>query len=201
MRKALVFVMVLLVFCCSVFSSGSEVAMKAVHGVYDGFLSAVASYLSEPRIALQGVTAVSGDGSSPLLLSFVRSDVSTYADSLAFFGSGMSYGSSDASDATPLPSRLINSQLVQDCLRRDGFRRGEVILDGSVRVQNVDDSAGSLYLSISMMVSGTLVGDSAIMEGGVRIDFPHSGMIMIRAEGLTIDGEAVSSEPFVLPLD
>lgn len=55
MRKALIFITFLLVFCCSAFATA---ASAAIEGIYDGILAAVASSITVPRVALQGVTVV-----------------------------------------------------------------------------------------------------------------------------------------------
>ena len=85
MKKALVFITFLFVFCCSAFSSA---AVSAIEGIYDGILAAVASSITVPRVALQGVTVVRDGSIIPVRISFVRSDVSGYSDSLQFFSNG-----------------------------------------------------------------------------------------------------------------
>ena len=85
-----------------------------------------------PRVALQGVTVVSGKGLIPSRISFVRSDVSTYADSLSFFSGDVSFSSDDGTPES-LPMKVVSDRVVER-LRREGFSAGEVILDGSVRV-------------------------------------------------------------------
>ena len=163
MRKAWASFILFLVFCCSLSAAGAENMAIAVEGVYDGVVSAMASYLAVPRVALQGVTVVSGKGLIPSRISFVRSDVSTYADSLSFFSGDVSFSSDDGTPES-LPMKVVSDRVVER-LRREGFSAGEVILDGSVRVVETpeldalslledDDWSDCIYVrcSLSMLV-------------------------------------------------
>ncbi len=208
MRKAIAFFMVLLMFCCSVPAALTAGGEAALAGLSDGVMSAVASYLSEPRIALQGVTVVQGEGVVPLRISFVRSDVSTYAASLSFFDQGMSMnGSTEA--VTPLPE-MLPTDLVQNWLQWHDFAAGDIVLDGSVRLLEgeavsaaelaavSDWSFFHVRFSLSIMATGALAGGGSIIEGVVDIYGEEGRTMRVEAGNLTVDGETISAEPVFL---
>lgn len=206
MRKARAFIMVMIVFCCSVLiaSSGSDAALR---GAYDGIVSAMASHMSEPRIALQGVSVVSGEGFLPRMLSFVRSDVSTYGNSLAFFDSGVSFNAADLTYTTHL--QLLPTELLQNHLQSRGFLPGDVVLDGSVRLLEGEDITEDRFLSddwsgihvrfsLSLMVTGNLFSGGVIIEGDVTAEGSEGKTVTILAENLKVNNEIISAGPFVL---
>lgn len=205
MRKALASVLVFLVFCCSV-SAVPESAVYAIEGVYDGVISAMASHLSVPRVALQGVTVVRGEGLLPVRVSFVRSDVSTYADSLSFFSDGVAFGS-DGRSVEELPVKDVSEMVVRR-LWRAGFLPGEMILDGSVRVIDSEDlDAHSLMsdddwsddiharCSVSVLATGTLASSGQVVEGTFIVRGGEGRTLTIEAEELAVNGEEVEAEP------
>ena len=209
MRKAPAFIMVLLIVCCSVsYAADTADAAMAVNGVYDGVMSAMASYLSQPRIALQGVRVVQGEGIIPRRISFVRSDVSTYSDSLSFFGNGPSFSASQNS-MERLPS-LIPMERVISRLRRAGWKAGEVVLDGSVRVTESEGAEAESFISsddwsflsvrfsVSMAVTGASVNGGAVVEGTFLLSGGTGRTVTIEAESLTVDNVPVDAAPAVI---
>ena len=209
MRKAWASFILFLVFCCSLSAAGAENMAIAVEGVYDGVVSAMASYLAVPRVALQGVTVVSGKGLIPSRISFVRSDVSTYADSLSFFSGDVSFSSDDGTPES-LPMKVVSDRVVER-LRREGFSAGEVILDGSVRVVETpeldalslledDDWSGCIYVrcSLSMLVTGTLAGQGEVVEGIFTVKGGPGCTIVIETEELAVNKELVDTVPIQL---
>ena len=209
MRKASAFIMVLLIVCCSVsYAADTSGAEVAVNGVYDGVMSAMASYLSQPRIALQGVRVVQGEGVIPKRISFVRSDVSTYSDSLSFFGHGPSFSASQNS-MERLPS-LIPMDFVISRLRKSGWNPGEVVLDGSVMVIEAEGAEVDGFISsddwsflsvrfiVSMAVTGTMIGNGAVVEGAFLISGGSGRTVTIETESLTVNSEPVDAAPAVI---
>lgn len=205
MRKALAFVMVFIVFCCSVLNAVSGVG-SAIEGVYDGILSAMASYMSEPQITLQGVSVVNGAGFVPRLISFLRSDVSTYQGSLAFFSNGLSFNGDYSFTRMP---QLLQTDVLQEHLTSRGFGPGDVILDGSVRLIEggdfdksalVPDDWSSLHarISLSIMATGRLCEPGVIIEGDVIIDGGIGRTVTINAENLKVNNKMINSDPIVL---
>ncbi len=206
MRKALAFIMVILVFCCSVLSAGDGSA-AALRGAYDGILSAIASYLSEPRVTLQGVSVSDGNGFVPALISFVRSDVSTYMDSLSFFCSDGSY-LSDGTTLVPL-RQMLGVEIVRHYLQKREFKQGDVILDGSVRLlewsgaengEAVTDDWSDLHarFSVSLMATGTLCGEGIIMEGTISVGGNDDMTMTITTESLKVNDKTTEAVPIVL---
>lgn len=207
MRKALAFIIVLLVFCCSVSASlGSEKAV-AVEGAYDGLISSMAAYLSEPRITLQGVNVVNGDGVVPSLISFVRSDVSTYAGSLSFFGAGVNYGVG-VSDA--YSDRTQTNGLLRSHLNKHGYNAGDIILDGSVRLDrggtttrlemssNPDWRGFRADITISFMVTGAMLEHGYVIEGTLVVQRMTERRVTISAENLKVNNEVFDIEPITI---
>ena len=175
MRKAPAFIMVLLIVCCSVsYAADTADAAMAVNGVYDGVMSAMASYLSQPRIALQGVRVVQGEGIIPRRISFVRSDVSTYSDSLSFFGNGPSFSASQNS-MERLPSLIPMERVISRLRRaRAPARKG----------------AGS--------ATGASVNGGAVVEGTFLLSGGTGRTVTIEAESLTVNNVPVDAAPAVI---
>ena len=205
MRKALAFIMVFFVFCCSVLCA-SEGFASALNGAYDGVLSAIASYLSEPKITLQGVSLRGGNGFVPFLISFVRSDVSTYMDSLSFFGNEGSFVS-DGTTLVPL-TQMLRTEIIKKHMQLGEFEQGDVILDGTVRliewtgagVEAADDDWTGLHarFSLSLMATGNLCQDGVIIEGLISAEGSENMTMTIRTESLKVNDETTSAVPIVL---
>ncbi len=205
MRKALIFITFLLVFCCSAFATA---ASAAIEGIYDGILAAVASSITVPRVALQGVTVVRDKNLIPVRISFVRSDVSSYSDSLQFFsnGAGSSIMSAISSDAylSAISGFAIHA------LNHSDFHADEIVLDGSVRRLDADfiELDDLIYrdnwngidgrFSLSMLVTGRLADDGVIVEGTFVIEGGYNRTMTIRAESLKVNNEDYELEPVTL---
>ena len=188
MRKAIALVMVMLLcFSLSAMQDGAEVA---VEGVCDGILASAASFSSEPRIMLQGVTADGGDGNNPYRISFVRSDVSTYEAAFGFFGNGVSVNGSQ-----PQAGRNYLRVLAAK-LAGAGLHSGDLILDGSVRL--LENSGGILRLHVSVMASGHLVPEGAVVDGVFFLAYSDN-TVTIGAESLTVNGMAMDIDPVSVP--
>ena len=208
MRKALALIMVFAVFCCSVSATLSGGTEAALEGVSNGIAATIASHLSEPQVALQGVSISGGKGAIPSLVSFVRSDVSTYPGSLAFFGTGVSIdGYSSAATAA---GQLLATDDIRQQLEKSRFAEGDLVLDGSLRLieggdftisdlVSKDDWSG-LYalMSMSIMVTGSLAGDGIVVEGSLILSGGNDRSMTIAAENLRINSEKISAGPIVL---
>ena len=205
LKKALVFITFLFVFCCSAFSSA---AVSAIEGIYDGILAAVASSITVPRVALQGVTVVRDGSIIPVRISFVRSDVSGYSDSLQFFSNGAGNSILSAISSEEYLSAI--SGFAVHALNHSDFSTGEIILDGSVRrieadpvvlddfVRNDDWSEFDGLFSFSFLVTGKLIDDGMIVEGTFSISGGAEKTMTIRAESLKVDNVEYKLEPAVL---
>lgn len=208
MRKALAFIMVLLVFCCSVSAAVDDTGLIALEGVCDGVVSAITADLAVPRIALQGVDTVHGDGVLPLRISFVRSDVFTYSSSLSFFGSDVS--AIIGKLALSYEGETLRYGDLPGYLNSGEYKAGDVILDGSVRLvdggvatlpdllSDVDWSRYSARLSLSLMVTGTAIGNGCVVEGNLLIQGMDGRAVTVYSENLKINNEPIETEPVVI---
>ena len=206
MRRAIALIMVLSVFCCSVFAGPSASADTVIDALSDGLGAAMVSWLSEPRIALQGVTVVSGEGVLPSLISFVRSDVSTYLDSLSFFYNGQGITAGNPGILSEL-LRTFSSDAVRGYLGTHSFKPGDAVLDGSVRLlsetgsdsvlgNNEDWTDYNAYCSFSIMVTGAVTDGGFIAEGMIRIEGGPERGVTIVAEDFKVNDEIVEIRPF-----
>ena len=178
-------------------------ASAAIEGIYDGILAAVASSITVPRVALQGVTVVRDKNLIPVRISFVRSDVSSYSDSLQFFsnGAGSSIMSAISSDAylSAISGFAIHA------LNHSDFQADEIVLDGSADFIELDDliyrdnwNGIDGRFSLSMLVTGRLADDGVIVEGTFVIEGGYNRTMTIRAESLKVNNEDYELEPVTL---
>ena len=204
MRKAIALIMLMVVFCCSVFAQPSGNIDIAIGAVSNGLVSAFASWFSEPHITLQGVVVVSGEGILPSRISFVRSDVATYRDSLSFFDNEHVFSGDSSAIMTELSQSFTLSR-VRDYLQKFPlFGSGDAVLDGSVRLLNEkfpdtitsnDWSGIEATYSLSIMVTGAVTNGGFIVECLLRIEGGPSRGVTIEAEDFTVNGVDVDIQP------
>ena len=206
MRKAIAFIMVFAVFCCSVLTAASGVE-TAMEGVHDGIFSAVVSNLAKPQIALQGVTVIPVDSLLPRMISFVRSDVSTYADSFAFFGNDATYRATGSSVVQLF--QLFSTEELRRQLESRNLKAGDVILDGSVRMVDGKESSVRFFpfidweaidsrYEMSIMVTGAKCQNGFIIECELAVRGSRGRTVTITAENLKVNNEIMETEPVVL---
>lgn len=204
MKKKAISLIILFVFCCSFISAISiREADIALHSTLDGTISAVSAALSDPPLSLQGVQFEYGEAILPSKISFVRSDLSSYLESLKFspFREKRWYESFLSQGDIPLdPVRT----LAIGYLEASGYEKGEVILDGTVEIDlsdiTIDDATswpnGKVLLSISLLVGSSELGESLIVEGEIEIRSGEVGKITVYSENLRINGELMSIDAF-----
>lgn len=210
MKKIVLSVSVLFVFCCSVCAAISVRETNiALSSALDGTISAVASVTSNPTISLQGISFEYDEDGLPWRVVFTRSDLSSYLEALSFNGSGwrswyetLLNQSSSTSSQSPFAAKAI------EYLVSSGYGKGDVVLDGTITLEKgnaadlgllASDTSWSglvLPLSISLMISGSELSSSLIVEGSVEIIGGEDFKITVYSDNLKINGETVSFSPF-----
>lgn len=199
------------VFCCSVEAAVSYKDVNiALSGTLDGVLSVVASAVAGPNVRLQGVELeIGGEDNGPVKVTFTRSDLSNYSSSLSFYSHSErtwyeTLFNKQASSLTPFREKAIIS------LEASAYKRGELILDGSIVARRDEDASvrgirqGSNWSSlkipiwVSLIISGTRLGEVVLMEGEIEIRGGENGVITIYSENLRMNGESITFEPFVI---
>lgn len=206
MKRILAGILVLLVFCCSVLASDMDVVLDSV---LDGFLSVIAASASNPSVLLQGVDMETGDGVLPEYITYTRSDLSSYRDSLAFSQSDRlswytTFIGSPQSNSTLFMDRALSSLVDRD------YQKGEVILDGSVKIRDAeryslsdlsrgrDWSGAFIPVTLSLLVSGTALDEMHVVEGHVDITGMRNSTLLVEIEEMILDGEEIEVEPFYI---
>lgn len=207
MRK-IFFPAVLFVFCCSVSGAVSlRETNIALSSALDCTLSAAAAVTSYPAISLQGVSFEYDEDGIPWKVVFTRSDISSYSGALSFSGEGKRswYDALLGQNGTyfsPLRKKAI------DYLSSSAYCSGSLVLDGTITLdvkeaKNLEllyyDSSWAdlvLPLSISLMISGSDVDSSLILEGDIEIIGGDDSKITVYSDNLSINGERISFSPF-----
>ena len=181
--------------------AGADIAAE---GAYAATAAAFASYSSPEHPALQGVSYSEGMDIFPSMISFSRSDISTYPMSFRFFSSGSS---------AEAFFRLLMPGDIMERLSSIQIGEGDLIIDGTVRFTWLSDEGPEHYaplpdltgarvsVSISLVVTGRLAGDGVVLEGDVILVGGSSRTVSV-APGSTImiDGEAIGVDPAVFTL-
>ena len=203
MLRKLLKVLSAVIVALSLFPLAAEPGIAA-EGAYAATAAAFASYVSAGRPALQGVSYSEGLGVFPSMISFSRSDVSTYPMSFQFFSSG--------SRAETL-FRLLVPDYVQEHVFSSQIGAEDLVVDGTVRFtwlsekdpEYFDDrsdlTGASVSLAISLIVTGNLAGDGVILEGDIILTGGEGRTVSI-APGSTImiDGVATEVDPLVFTI-
>ena len=208
MKKKVLSLSVLFVFCCSVYAAISVRETNiALSSALDGTVSAIASVTSEPVVSLQGVSYEYDERRVPWRIVFTRSDLSSFSEALSFNGNGirawyetlLNQGNASVS---PFKAKAIGY------LSSSSYCKGDVILDGTItlekgQAENLEliysDTSWSglvIPLSISLMISGSKLSSSLIIEGNVEIIGGEDFKITVYSDNLMINGETVSFSPF-----
>ena len=176
----------------------------AAEGAYAATAAAFASYSAPEHPALQGVGYSEGMDIFPSMISFSRSDISTYPMSFQFFSSGSS---------AEAFFRLLMPQYIMEHLSSVSIGPGDLIVDGVVRFTWLSEedpehyaslsdlSGASVAVSISLVVTGNLAGDGVVLEGDVIL-LGGNGRTVSVAPGSTImiDGETIGVDPTVFTI-
>lgn len=197
MRKRFVLTLALaLAACAAIFATSTEAISTAIDGAYAGFVTAVVSETTEPKVNLQGVTSVPGLGLLPENISFVRSDISSYQNALRFFA---------PSDRVALVNSFLDSLSDGDYIPIGDFHEGDLVLDGMVRsrFRSVDRTAEDAPKSVvellfSFVVTGRRVGESIVLEGGCVFNEYDGGRIEAEPENFYINGTRYVLSPVTL---
>lgn len=208
MKRRILFLAILTVFCCSILSSISiRDTDTALSSALDGTIAAVASVVSDPPIPLQGVSFEYSDSGIPWRLIFTRSDISTFLESLSFSGENRrswyeTLLDQDKSAFIPCRARAIAY------LESSAYTRDDVILDGTITLDLGEAENLALLecssswngldmpLSISLIVSGSRLEQSVIIEGEIEIIGGTDSKITVYSENLMLNGENISFSPF-----
>lgn len=203
MLRKLLKVLSAVIVALSLFPLAAEPAIAA-EGAYAATAAAFASYVSAGRPALQGVSYSEGLGVFPSMISFSRSDISTYPMSFQFFSSG--------SKAEAL-FRLLMPEHILEHVFSSQISAEDLVVDGTVRFtwlseqdpEYFDDKSdltgASVSLAISLIVTGNLAGDGVILEGDIILTGGEGRTVSI-APGSTImiDGVATEVDPLVFTI-
>ena len=173
--------------CSAAFGAMGRESQLAVDGAYTAFASAIASYYSDPKVGLQGVTFDSLAGPVPGEISFVRSDISTYQGSFGFFA--------DDTRST-LVMAIINGFMQGHSM---ALSAGELVVDGTMRVtgsSGITPELGAsgnwdgaeLRFTASLALDGKLLSHGIIVEGSFRIIGMENRSIELETEYFKVDG-------------
>ena len=204
MKRILSGILVLVVFCCSAFASEIDVVLDTV---MDGILSVIAASASNPAVQLQGVEIDTGSGVLPGYVSYTRSDLASYHDALSFSQTDSlswytTFIGSPASNTTLFKEKALQS------LERADYEKGEVILDGSVRIRDAEsirlkdlvkgsDWTGAyIPVTISLLVSGTGLSGMHVVEGKIDMTGLANSTLLVEIDEMILDGEGIEVEPF-----
>lgn len=175
-----------LLACAAIFATSAEATNTAINGAYAGFVTAVVSEVTEPKVNLQGVTAAPGPGLLPETISFVRSDISNYQNALRFFA---------PSDRVALVNGLLEACTECSYIPIGEFHEGDLILDGMVRSRFIypEKSPEDTYKSVtelvfSFVVTGRRIGESMVLEGGCIFYEYDGGIIEAEPDDFFING-------------
>lgn len=176
----------------------------AAEGAYAATAAAFASYSSSEHLALQGVSYSEGRDIFPTLISFSRSDISTYPMSFQFFSSG--------TEAEAF-YKLLVPEYIMERLSAVPVGEGDLIVDGTVRFTWLSEEGPEHYamltdftgarvsVSVSLVVTGRLAGDGVVLEGDVILTGGRGRTVSV-APGSTImiDGETIGVDPTVFTI-
>lgn len=203
MLRKLLKVLFSAIVALSLFPLAAEPGIAA-EGAYAATAAAFASYASAGRPALQGVSYSEGLGIFPSMISFSRSDVSTYPMSFQFFSSG--------SRAETL-FRLLVPDYVQEHVFSSQIGAEDLVVDGTVRFiwlsekdpeyfdGKSDLTGASVSLAISLIVTGNLAGDGVIIEGDIILTGGEGRTVSITpGSTIMIDGVATEVDPLVFTI-
>ena len=195
MRKRVILTLAMVFLACAViFATSTEAIDTAIDGAYAGFVTAVVSEVTEPKINLPGVTATPGPGLLPESISFVRSDISSYQNALRFFA---------PSDRVALVNSLLSSCTEDSYIPIGEFHEGDLLLDGLVRTRFKSGENGAksvVELSFSFVVTGKRVGESIVLEGGC-VFYEYEGCRVEALPGVFyINGTPYALSPVVLDI-
>lgn len=176
-----------LCLCFSVYGAMDAEVQRASDGAYMAFASAIASYYSDPRVGLQGVSFDDADGIVPDEISFVRSDISTYQSSFAFFSDDQRAG--------------FVMDVIEEIMqgRSLPLSEGELIVDGTIRVTGKsgmdaltdgdDDWSGAeLDFTASLALDGSSLAHGIIIEGVFHAAGMDGRTVAITTENFIADG-------------
>ena len=206
MKRILAGILVLIVFCCSVTASDMDVVLDSV---MDGILSVIAASASNPPVLLQGVDIETGNGVLPGYVTYTRSDLSSYSDSLIFSQSDRlswytTFIGSPQANTTLFMERALSS------LDQADYHKGEVLLDGSVKIRDAeryslsdlvrgrDWSGAFIPVTISLLVSGTALEEMHVVEGLIDITGMKNSTLLVEIEEMVMDGQEIEVEPFYI---
>ena len=204
MKRILSGILVLLIFCCSVFASEEDAVLDSV---MDGILSVIAASASNPPVQLQGVDVETGAGVLPGYVTYTRSDISSYSDSLTFSMSDKlswytTFIGSPQSNNTLFLDKALQS------LEKSGYGKGDVILDGSVKILDAeryslsdmvkgrDWSGAYIPVTISLLVSGNALELIHVVEGRIDITGMKNSTLLVEIDEMMLDGKEIEIEPF-----
>lgn len=206
MKRILAGILVLLVFCCPVMASDMDVVLDSV---MDGILSVIAASASNPPVQLQGVDIETGVGVLPGYVTYTRSDLSSYSDSLIFSQSDRlswytTFIGSPQANTTLFMDRALSSLMEGD------YHKGDVILDGSVKIRDAeryslsdlargrDWSGAFIPVTISLLVSGNALEELHVVEGHIDITGMKNSTLLVEIEEMIMDGQEIEVEPFYI---
>lgn len=210
MKRILSWILIVEIFCCSVWAADPDDLRTALRAAFNGVLSVVASSVSESPVPLQGVNVEHGSGVLPFYVTFTRSDLSSYLETLSFYQSDSPswyrtlFGSQSDSAFPPFRESALEH------LRAAGYRKGEVVLDGSVRVRDAEDvslsdlasgtdwSGAYFPVEISILVSGTRMKQMLVLEGKIDITGLSSSTLRIESDDLSVNGEKMELDPVTI---
>ncbi len=208
MKKKAKALAVLFVLCCSALGAISiGEADLALSATLDGAFSAVASVVADEEIPLQGVSVEYTRQGFPWRISFTRSDLSSFLESLSFnSGSDLRWYqallANGESSFAPIREKAISY------LENSGYEKGDAILDGTItfftaNARNLDSLLSSyswkdveIPLRISLIISSRNYPSSLIVEGDIKIIGGDESNITVYSDKLRINGETISFAPF-----
>ena len=202
------FSIVLLFFLCTTSVFSQKVDLIALFNEYENDLKPISmaiagAYLNKPKIELEGVEIIKGEGILPRRIEFVSSDASSYLYSLnnprskGFFG----IFSTLTSAFSPLVSKAQDMLIVRD------FQDGEVVLDGWIDIQGGNNLDLMDMLLASDFSSLNLSGQGEIALSGARdisvvfdvdIVSDDANNIKIDFNDLCLDGNAIKTGPIMI---
>ena len=163
-----IFAFLLLLLCLSpIFASLTKSDVLDVKDRLETiFLSVAASYINVPKINLENVEYINGEGVLPRKVCFYSSDVSTYYNSLSnpkvdgFLG----FLSKFTSSSSPIMKKALEE------LSALGLKKGDFIVDGDVEISGGDNITMASLLSRSGLNNLSILVDGRIKLSGNKIE-------------------------------